>query len=72
MTITYNYANAKENFAFVLEKALNEGKVKVRKNNQLFVITPESNHISPLDIEGIDVKMTSEEIIQFIHESRKN
>lgn len=72
MTITYNYTNAKENFAFVLEKALNEGKVKVRKNNQLFVITPESNHISPLDIEGIDVKMTSEEIIQFIHESRKN
>lgn len=32
---------------------------------------PASKSISPLDIEGVDMKITSKEIVQFIHESRK-
>ncbi len=71
MTTTYSYAKAKQSFDLVLKKASREGEVKIRKDNQLFVLTPQFNNISPLDIEGVDTDINSKEIIRFIHEGRK-
>lgn len=36
-----------------------------------FVIRPEVKTSSPLDVEGIDLDITSDEIVQFIHEGRR-
>ena len=61
-----------KNLASLLEKALREGAVRVkRKDGQTFIIVPETREGSPLDVEGIDLDLTKEEIIQFIHEGRK-
>ncbi|MFQ5455563.1 MAG: hypothetical protein ACE5EA_05065 [Nitrospirota bacterium] len=57
-----------------LKQALkaNEGKVKIKsKHGQIFIITPEFKTGSPLDIESIDLGITTTEIIDFIYEGRK-
>lgn len=41
------------------------------KDGQVFVIRPEPTTGSPFDVEGIDLDITTDEIIEFIHESRR-
>ncbi|MCZ7673359.1 MAG: hypothetical protein M5U34_42725 [Chloroflexi bacterium] len=42
-----------------------------RKDGQTFLIVPEVTNRSPLDVEGVDIDLSKEEIVQFIHEGRK-
>jgi len=69
----YSYSKARQNLASLLEQALKEGKVRIkRKDGTIFVIKPESKiKCSPLDIESMNLHITTSEIIQFIHDSRK-
>lgn len=71
MTMTYSYAKAKQSFDMILKKASTDGSVKIRKDDQLFIVIPEPANISPLDVEGVDMGMTSKNIVKYIHESRK-
>ena len=71
MGTVYTYTEARQNLASLLDRAVREGEVRVkRKDGQTFVIKPEQKVGSPLDVEGIDLGITTDEIIQFIHESR--
>lgn len=73
MSSVYTYSEARQNLASLLEKAMREGEVRVkRKDGQTFLIVPEAASGSPLDIEGVDLDLTKEEIVQFIHEGRKH
>ena len=70
--MVYPYSKASRDLASLLEQATQEGEVKIKgKDGQIFVIKPEPNAVSPLDVEGIDLGVTTDEIIQFIHEGRK-
>jgi hypothetical protein len=71
MTTTYSYEKAKKSFDLVFKKATIDGKVTIRKDDELYILMPASKNVSPLDIEGVDMDISSNEIIQFIHESRK-
>ncbi len=72
MSTVYTYTEARQNLASLLDKAVREGEVRVkRKDGQTFVIKPEQKAGSPLDVEGIDLGITTSEIVQFIHESRR-
>ncbi len=71
MTMTYSYEKAKKSFDLVFKKATIDGKVAIRKDNDLYILMPASKNTSPLDIEGVDMGISSKDIIQFIHESRK-
>lgn len=71
MTMTYSYEKAKKSFDLIFKKATLDGKVAIRKDDQIYILMPVSKNISPLDIEGVDIDITSKDIIQFIHESRK-
>lgn len=71
MTMTYSYEKAKKSFDLVFKKASIDGKVAIRKDDQIYILMPASKNMSPLDIEGVDMKITSKDIVQFIHESRK-
>jgi len=72
MSAVYTYTEARQNLASLLDLAVREGEVRVkRKDGQTFVIKPEQQAGSPLDIEGIDLGITTTEIVQFIHESRR-
>jgi hypothetical protein len=71
MSNIYTYSEARQNLASLLDKAAQEGEVKIRrKDGQIFVVKPESKSGSPLDVEGIDLDLTSAEIVAFIRESR--
>jgi hypothetical protein len=71
MTKTYTHANAKKSFDVVFEKAVNEGKVKIQKDDQMFILMPEAKNTSPLDVKGINIDVTVAEIISCIHEGRR-
>ncbi|MCR4407263.1 MAG: type II toxin-antitoxin system Phd/YefM family antitoxin [Anaerolineae bacterium] len=70
--IVYTYSEARQKLASLLEQAVKEGEVKIkRKDGRTFVIKPEAVEGSPLDVEGIDLGITTDEIVQFIQEGRR-
>lgn len=72
MTTVYTYTEARQNLATLLDKALSDGEVRIRRRDgSVFVIRPEPASGSPLDIEGIDLGLTSDEILAFIAEGRR-
>jgi len=72
MTAVYTYTEARQNLASLLDRAANEGAVHIkRRDGQTFVIKPEPIATSPLDIEGIDLDISTDEIVEFIAEGRR-
>jgi len=72
MSAVYTYTEARQNLASLLEKAIREGEVRVRRRDgQIFIIVPETTSGSPLDVEGVDLDLTKDEIVEFIQEGRK-
>jgi prevent-host-death family protein len=68
----YTYSEARQNFASVLEQARKEGEVRIRRRDgESFVLKPEASIGSPLDVEGIDLDVTTDEIVAFVHEGRR-
>ena len=72
MTTVYTYTEARQNLASLLDKAVLEGEVRIRRrDDSVFVIRPEPVTGSPLDIEGVDLGLTTGEILEFIAEGRR-
>ena len=72
MSTVYTYSEARQNLASLLEKAVKEGEVRIRrKDGQVFVIIPEETDGSPLDVEGVNIEMSREEILEFFRVGRK-
>ena len=70
--IVYTYSEARQNLASLLDRAAQEGEVRIkRKDGQVFVVKPEPRAESPLDVEGVDLGLTRTEILQFIQEGRR-
>jgi len=68
----YTYTEARQNLAALLDRALQEGEVLIkRRDGQVFVLKPQACTESPLDIEGVDLNVTSSEIVAFIREGRR-
>ena len=68
----YTYSEARRKLALLLEQAVKEGEVKIkRRDGQTFVIRPEPRADSPLDVKGIGLGITTPEIVRFIHEGRR-
>lgn len=72
MTTVYTYTEARQNLATLLDKATADGEVLIRrKDGSVFVIRPAPVSGSPLDVEGVDLGITSDEIIEFVTEGRR-
>jgi hypothetical protein len=69
--MTYSYAKAKQSFDLILKKACSDGKVRIKKDNQFFLVIPESKNTSPLDVKGVETGLSIKDIVHFIHEGRK-
>ena len=68
MTI-YTYSEARQNFASVLDKANKVGEVLIkRKDGTIFVIKPVTKNDSPLDVPGIDINLSRDEIVDLLQE----
>jgi hypothetical protein len=73
MSAVYTYSDARQKLASLLEQALREGEVKVRRRDgRVFVIKPDVNAASPLAVEGVDLGVTTEEIVRFVREGRRS
>jgi PHD/YefM family antitoxin component YafN of YafNO toxin-antitoxin module len=71
---SYTFSEARQHFAAILEQARKDGAVRIqRRDGQSFVLMPEPQKASPLDIEGITPSqaMTQEDILQAVHEGRR-
>lgn len=69
----YTYSEARQSLASLLEQAKREGAVRIRRRDgQTFVLKPEAPIGSPLDIDGVDLNVTTEEIVWFVHEGRRS
>ena len=72
MAREYTYSEARQKLASLLERALKDGAVRIRrKDGQTFVIQPATTTGSPLDVAGIDLELSRVEIIEFIQEGRR-
>jgi len=69
----FTYSEAKQNFASLLNMALKEDVVITKKDGSRFKIIPVSNTKvkSPFDVQGIKSNIKTDEILDFIRESRE-
>ena len=69
---TYTYSEARQNLSTVLDKARKDGEILIRrKDGSCFVVKPLYSDCSPLEVDGIDLDIKSEEIIDIIREVRE-
>ena len=58
----YTYSEARQNLAFLLEQAENEGEVRIkRKDGRIYTIRPYTQTASPLDVDGVDIDVDTVE-----------
>jgi len=68
----YSFTEARQNFASILDEAKNQGVVCIKKRNgEAFYIKPAKSRKSPLDVKGVNLGITSSEIVDAIRESRE-
>jgi hypothetical protein len=66
------YSNARQNFASLLNLASKSGEVLIkRRDGTVFSLKLSDRKRSPLDIKGISTKITTDEIMDIIRESRR-
>ncbi len=66
------YLETQENFSVLLERAREQGEVRIKRaDGQVFILKPENKKRSALDIAGIDLAVSTEEIIAFVREGRE-
>lgn len=66
------YTETQENLSVLLERASDEGEVRIKRTNgQVFILKPEVGKRSALDVKGIDLGVSTEEIVEFVREGRE-
>ena len=70
--IIYTYSEARQNLSTLLDNAQKEGEILIkRKDGSSFMVRPINSFKSPLDVDGVNVKLSSEEIVSSIREIRE-
>jgi len=70
--MVYTYSEARQKLATLLDKASKEGEVRIkRKDGQVFIIRPKLQQNSPLNVSGLDLNLTVDEILEAIKEGRR-
>jgi hypothetical protein len=68
----YSFTEARQQFASVLEEAKKDGVICIRKRDgESFYLKPATPKKSPLDIQGVDIGITSTEIVDIIRSGRE-
>jgi prevent-host-death family protein len=69
----YSYSQARQQLTELLNRARREGQVEIRRRNgQRFVVRPNQDAGSPLDVPGIDAGLSRQEIVGLVRESRRS
>ncbi|NQW17132.1 MAG: type II toxin-antitoxin system Phd/YefM family antitoxin [Chloroflexi bacterium] len=67
----YMYSEARRQLSKLLEEAMVYGEIRIkRRNGEEFSLKPAPSSKSALDVAGIDLDFTAEEIVDLIREGR--
>jgi PHD/YefM family antitoxin component YafN of YafNO toxin-antitoxin module len=72
---SYTFSEARQNFAAILEQARRDGAVRIqRRDGQSFVLIPERQKTSPLDVEGVVPAQSigRDDILTSLHDGRRS
>ncbi|MFT6906410.1 MAG: hypothetical protein ACJAS1_003077 [Oleiphilaceae bacterium] len=68
----YSYSEARQNLSELLSLAESEEIVIQRRDGKTFIVSFKPNKVtSPFDVPGISTKVTTQEILDAVAESRK-
>ena len=68
----YTFSEARQKLASILEQASKEGEVRIkRRDGRSYILKPETNPKSPLDVKGVDLNLSATEIVDFVREARE-
>ncbi len=68
----YSFTEARQHFASILDEAKREGAVCIKKRDgEAFYIKPAVPKKSPLDVKGVDLGISSSEIVETVREGRE-
>ncbi len=68
----YTYSEARQKLSRLLDEARREGAVRIRRRDgQAFVLKSERAKRSPLDVKGLNLNVSREEIVEYIREGRR-
>ncbi len=66
------YLETQENLSVLLERAREQGEVRIKRaDGQVFVLKPEKRKRSAFDVVGIDLGISTKEIVEFVREGRE-
>lgn len=67
----YTSSKVRQKLASVLEEAQRKGAVRIkRRDGSEFEVAPVRSQASPLDVEGVDLRLSAEEIVSVVREMR--
>ena len=68
----YTFSEARQRLASLLDRARKEGAVRIRRRDgQKFILQPERQSRSPLDVPGLGLSIRRDEVIEIIRSSRR-
>lgn len=68
----FTYSEARQRLAALLDRARRDGAVRIRRRDgQLFVLRPEKATGSPLDVPGLKLDLTRDDIVALVHDGRR-
>jgi prevent-host-death family protein len=68
----YSFTEARQNFASILDEAKKTGVVCIKKKNgESFYIKPVISKKSPLDIKGVNLGISSSDIVDIVRSGRE-
>ena len=66
------YLETQENLSVLLERAREQGEVRIKRNDgEIFILKPEKAKRSAFDVAGIDLGVSTKEIVEFVREGRE-
>lgn len=66
------YLETQENLSVLLERAGEQGEVRIKRTDgKIFVLKPEKVKQSGFDVAGINLGVSTEEIVAFVREGRE-
>ena len=67
----FTYSEARRRFAEVLDMAKEDEVIIRRRNGDTFSLTEVQKQVSPLDIDGVEVDVTTQELVAAVRDSRE-
>lgn len=69
----YTYSQARQSLAALLEEARRKGAVRIRRRDgQTFIVRSEVPRESPLDVPAVRLRLSRQEIVDAVRESRRS